>query len=43
MAFTGAIKLADRDNVATSLEEKSMGAICKSGSAPIQEVLRYSE
>ncbi len=27
----------------SSLEEKSLGAICKSGSAPIQGVLRYGE
>jgi len=27
----------------STLEEKSLGAICKSGSAPIQGVLRYSE
>ena len=27
----------------SSLEEKSLGAICKSGSTPIQSVLKYSE
>ena len=27
----------------SSLEEKSLGAICKSGSAPIQGVLKYGE
>jgi altronate dehydratase large subunit len=27
----------------STLEEKSLGAICKSGSAPIQSVLRYGE